>query len=200
MAVLSKWIIEHFTEEKVNITLLISAVVLVQGLLSYQVVGEINYGFMSVFFLFLLVTAWIDALTFDVYDIINYIGLALGVLYHVVFGQGFIFSLMGFASGMIAFAAVYGVALLVYKQEAFGLGDVWILGVIGSFVGLKGVLLVAMASFYIAALYLIVLAFKNGKLDRKQRISFGPYICIAAFIYTLYGDELVQLYVNAFLR
>jgi leader peptidase (prepilin peptidase)/N-methyltransferase len=37
------------------------------------------------------------------------------------------------------------------------------------------------------------------KTGLRQEIPFGPYICIAAFLVSLYGDEIVNLYLNLFM-
>ena len=40
---------------------------------------------------------------------------------------------------------------------------------------------------------------QNKDMDIKREIPFGPYICIAAFLVSLYGDEIVNLYLNLFM-
>jgi leader peptidase (prepilin peptidase)/N-methyltransferase len=89
------------------------------------------------------------------------------------------------------FYAVAYLGKLYYKQEALGLGDIYIAAVAGLYLGLN----LALLAFYFAlllggaaALYLIV--FK--KLKSKTKIAFGPALILGMALAQGFGDALLR--------
>lgn len=168
--------------------------------LAYMKSGSMwEFGFYASFWSMLLITAMIDydemiisdavLLAFSVVGIVAMIGMKAGLLtrvYGAVFGFAFYF-------------AIYYVAKLIYKKEAFGFGDVMLMGAIGIFLGLRDTALTSILSFYVALIIIVIMKIFGKKTGLRQEIPFGPYICIAAFIVSLYGDEIVNLYLNLFM-
>jgi leader peptidase (prepilin peptidase)/N-methyltransferase len=86
-----------------------------------------------------------------------------------------------------------------FPREAMGLGDVKLIAAIGAFAGWQGILFtIAAASFLGAAFGITAIAF--GKRERSAKIPFGPYLAMAAVIWFFWGDALVSLYRDWFLR
>ncbi len=147
----------------------------------------------------LLITAMIDydemiisdavLLAFTLVGAVSIIGMKAEILtrvYGLIFGFGFYF-------------AIYYIAKLIYKKEAFGFGDVMLMGALGIFMGFRDTALTSILSFYIALVVIVIMKIFGKKLEFKQEIPFGPYICISAFVVSLYGDEIVRLYMNLFM-
>lgn len=101
--------------------------------------------------------------------------------------------LMGAVVGFGVYYTIYFIAKLIYKKEAFGEGDVFLMSSIGLFLGFKFAILTAILAFYAGLIFLIVLAILK-RLKMKKEIPFGPSICLAAFVVSLYGDHLLSLY------
>jgi leader peptidase (prepilin peptidase)/N-methyltransferase len=94
-------------------------------------------------------------------------------------------------SGRTAFAQ--------FPREAMGLGDVKLIAAIGTFVGWKGILFTIAAASFLGATFGII-AIALGKRERSAKIPFGPYLAMAAVIWLFWGDTLVSLYRESFLR
>ena len=99
---------------------------------------------------------------------INNINIAINMLLGMVAGAG-IFFLITLLGGLIA------------GKEAMGFGDVKLMGALGLYFGLSGIIVISLIAFLIGAIVsVILLATKIKKTD--EYIPFGPFIVIAALI------------------
>ena len=80
-----------------------------------------------------------------------------------------------------------------FPREAMGLGDVKLIGTIGTFVGWQGILFTIAAASFLGAIFGLT-AIALGKSDRSTKIPFGPYLALAAVIWLFWGDALVSFY------
>ncbi len=72
---------------------------------------------------------------------------------------------------------------LIAGKEAMGFGDVKLMGALGLYFGLSGIIIIALIAFLLGAIISIyLLATKKKKTD--EYIPFGPFIVIAALIVT----------------
>jgi leader peptidase (prepilin peptidase) / N-methyltransferase len=94
-------------------------------------------------------------------------------------------------SGTTAFAQ--------FPREAMGLGDVKLIATIGTFTGWQGVLFTIGGASFLGAVFGIT-AIALGKRERSAKIPFGPYLAMAAVLWLFWGDTLVSLYQEFFLR
>jgi len=142
----------------------------------------------------LLITAVID---FEHMVISTWVllGFSPGAILYVVFtGAPAISHLLGLIMGFGFYFLIYFVVKILYKREAFGYGDVLLMGAAGLFLGLPKALLTCMLSFYVALFAIILMKIAGKKITAKQEVPFGPYICIAAFIASLFGDKILRLF------
>lgn len=97
--------------------------------------------------------------------------------------------------GIASVAGLYGFLHLVSKGEWVGLGDVKL----GIFMGLvlgwkQGLLAVMLAN--ILAFCWIVPGLLSGKVTRKSRIPFGPFLIVATLLAFLFGKQLIGAYLS----
>lgn len=105
-------------------------------------------------------------LTF-IYGIVN-INIAKDMLFGMIAGGG-IFLVITLLGGLIA------------GKEAMGFGDVKLMGALGLYFGLSGIIVISLIAFLLGAIIsIILLATKIKKTD--EYIPFGPFIVIAAII------------------
>ncbi len=78
------------------------------------------------------------------------------------------------------------------KIEGMGMGDVKLLAMLGSFLGIQGVVFIIFASSLIGSVSGISLMLYN-KGDMKYAIPYGPFISVAAISYMLY-DNIFALF------
>jgi leader peptidase (prepilin peptidase)/N-methyltransferase len=102
-------------------------------------------------------------------------------------------SLLGIIIGGGSLWLVATFYMLITRREGMGFGDVKLLGMIGAFVGWKGVLVTIFAASAIGTIIGVAAMLKNRK-DMKMAIPFGPFLSIGAIIYLFFGDTLIDWY------
>jgi leader peptidase (prepilin peptidase)/N-methyltransferase len=76
-----------------------------------------------------------------------------------------------------------------------GWGDLTFGAMIGSFLGFQLSLLTLLLAFVIGALAGLA-AIIIKKKGRKDTIPFGPFLSIAAFVASIYGFEILKIYLK----
>lgn len=102
--------------------------------------------------------------------------------------------LLGAAVGFGLYYIIYFLSKLIYKEEAFGLGDVYLMGAVGLYSSVSKSILIVFMSFFVALFGLIAMKLFGKRLEMRQSLPFGPYMCVAAFIASLFGDYMIQAY------
>ena len=127
------------------------------------------------------------------------IGLISGMLFSLInITTGFLDALLGLILGSGSLLMIALISLLIFKKQGMGGGDIKLLGVIGLFLGWKLTLLTLLFSIYIGGIFsALLLLFKLKK--KGEYIPFGPFISLASIIALLWGNGIVQWYVNSFL-
>ncbi|HSE29005.1 MAG TPA: prepilin peptidase [Candidatus Saccharimonadales bacterium] len=106
-------------------------------------------------------------------------------------GTNYIFYVL---SGVTAIAGFYGLLYFFSKGKWVGFGDVKLSIFIGAVLGWQKAIMVLLFSNVIGFLY-VVPGLALGKLNRKSRIPFGPFLIIAFFIAGLFGDIILNWYI-----
>lgn len=89
--------------------------------------------------------------------------------------------LAGMLTGGLIFLLIAGFAVVVYKKEGMGGGDIKLMGMLGLFFGFANIIQIFVLSFLIGSIISIaLLATKIKKWD--EYIAFGPFIVIASYI------------------
>jgi leader peptidase (prepilin peptidase) / N-methyltransferase len=150
------------------------------------------------FFVSLLIT--LSFIDFDfkiIPDILSIGGLIVGFVLSF-FRKPFFFyqdALLGiFLGGGLLFAIAYGYELL-RKREGMGGGDIKLLGMIGAFCGIKGVIFALMAGSLLGILVGIPMMMIKGE-DTKYAIPFGPFLSLGALIFLFFGDIIIYVFLN----
>jgi len=107
--------------------------------------------------------------------------------------------LLGCAVGFGAYLIIFLIAKAVYKKEAFGFGDVELMASIGLILGLRGSVETVFLSFYVALMGVIIMKILGKAVKRKMEMPFGPYMCVAAFLVSLYGQPIYDAYLRLIL-
>jgi leader peptidase (prepilin peptidase)/N-methyltransferase len=100
--------------------------------------------------------------------------------------------------GSLYLAAVVGEKL--FKKEAMGGGDIKMAAMLGAFLGWQKVLLLFMAAATIGLVVSIVWMAISARLRKERLIPFGPFLALGAMLAIVYGDRLIQFYVQNFLH
>jgi len=157
-----------------------------------------------IFMALLIIGSFVDLEFFIIPDSVTLGGIIIGVIagtvYPALLGagcwwQGLLKSVLGV---VIPGGALYLIAItgsLILKKEAMGMGDVKLVGMIGSFIGWPmGLFSIFIASLLgsVAGITLIIMQ----KTDLKGKIPFGPYLAVGAVISMFWGRVMVNWYLN----
>jgi leader peptidase (prepilin peptidase) / N-methyltransferase len=101
----------------------------------------------------------------------------------------------------IAAAAAGGLLFLIALAypRGMGMGDVKLAAVMGLFLGSAVSVALAVAVIAGSVVGIGVMAHK-GSSARKQAVPFGPFLALGGVVALLAGDQLVDAYLNAFVR
>ena len=101
----------------------------------------------------------------------------------------------------IAAAAAGGLLLLIAfaYPRGMGMGDVKLAAVMGLFLGSSVAVALAVAVITGSVVGIAVMA-RQGAGARKQAMPFGPFLALGGVVALLAGDQLVNAYLNAFVR
>ena len=111
--------------------------------------------------------------------------------------HGLFNSLLGMVIGGGTVSLVRIVGNWVFRREAMGLGDVYLMAMIGSFVGWQPSLLVF---FVVAPLCALVATAASLSLDFNREIPFGPYLSVGALIVVFFWSRWFSTFDTFFSR
>jgi leader peptidase (prepilin peptidase)/N-methyltransferase len=87
---------------------------------------------------------------------------------------------------------------LVYPR-GMGMGDVKLAAVMGLFLGVS-VVPALFVGIVLGALVGLGLMLRNGAAARKHAVPFGPFLAIGGVVGLLAGSQMIDVYLNAFVR
>lgn len=160
-----------------------------------------------IFVSWLMALAFIDLDTLTLPNPLTQSGFLLGVIFQGIVGW-YSSGLSGAALHLIGSigAAVLGIWLfdiitivgsMVYGQTVMGGGDAKLAAMMGAWMGWK---LLLLASFLACILGAVVgggaIALKL--IHRRQPIPFGPFLALAAFLATIWGNDILSAYLGLY--
>jgi leader peptidase (prepilin peptidase)/N-methyltransferase len=89
--------------------------------------------------------------------------------------------------------AVFFLIIILLTRGGMGWGDLTLGIMIGSFLGFKLSLITLVFSFIIGAIAGLILIVLRKK-GRKDAIPFGPFLSISAFVASIYGYRILEIY------
>lgn len=148
---------------------------------------------------FLIIVGGIDHLTKSIVVVTIYIGVALFAGLSLYYGMPLLEVFIGGVIGFFLYLAIYLIAKLFYKREAFGFGDVMFMGAIGVFLGPWNTILAGLMTFYVALVFIVIQKLVGKLLSRQTEIAFAPYMAVSAWLVSLFGAQIVELYLTLFM-
>ena len=144
----------------------------------------------------LIVIAFIDHNTQNVYNSTIIFGVAAGIVFLIlekaVYDISPIYNIAGFVLGVML------IGLLVFLTRGMGEGDIGIAALCGLFLGAKLILINLFLAIFIGGIIgAVILLFKLK--NKKDSMAFGPSLALGAFISMLFGNMLIDKYFEMFL-
>lgn len=96
--------------------------------------------------------------------------------------------------GMFAVSLFFLIIVLVSKERAMGLGDVYLMAGAGLILGWKHVIL-AMVVGCVLGSVIHIIRMKVSK-SKETRLAFGPYLCMGIYITILFGNPILNWYIS----
>jgi len=162
---------------------------------------NILWFFSSALILYLLIIiSVVDFKTMMLSDLFSYILSFIGIIssYLNPIFEGNIYqrikqSITGIITGAGIIYFLMFIGKKIYKKDAVGEGDIFLMGAIGSFVGPKGIIDVLIISSLLGSLYGIsLILFK--KLNKSSYIPFGPFLALSSLIKIYTNLSLINLF------
>lgn len=102
-------------------------------------------------------------------------------------GLYFEISIYGAVSGTFLYGCIYLLGRFLYGKEVFGLGDIYVLAVVGFCTDWHTVITVGLFSFIIALVFYFCkfLLIRNFEKIKKEEIPFVPFILVS-YLITMY--------------
>ncbi|PPD58620.1 prepilin peptidase [Dehalogenimonas etheniformans] len=105
--------------------------------------------------------------------------------------------------GGLVGAAVYFMVRLganaYYKQEAMGIGDIWLGALAGVITGWPNIIAAVLLSWILGGIVAVILVAAKIKRGREA-IAFGPFLALTTFITFLWGNQIIDWYLGIFTR
>jgi leader peptidase (prepilin peptidase)/N-methyltransferase len=149
-----------------------------------------------VFVVMLLAIAFIDLDTFLIPNVLSLSGLVLGLLTSFLsIRLTWIDSLLGIViGGGFLYLIAMGYQVLRH-QDGLGGGDIKLLGMIGAFLGVPGVVLTVILASVAGATVGLMTMHRSGE-GMKTMLPFGPFLSLGALVYTFWGDGFIRWYLG----
>ena len=146
----------------------------------------------------LIVATFIDFKIQEIPDEISLVGIAIGFLLAFTFpsvlgatarAHGLLNAFIGavVGGGSIFLLRIMGKA--AFKKEAMGGGDVKLMAMIGSFFGLKMILLTFFIAPFLGIVPGVISKFKNC----TEYIPYGPFLSAAALVTIFFGNSILGI-------
>ncbi len=148
--------------------------------LSYMVFGlTLQMLFVTIFWSYLFIVSMIDIDHKLILDSISlFFFVILAILKFVMLGSGIISSLIAGVVAFLLYLVIYIVAYKYYGREAFGLGDVFFIGVVGFCLGLNVLYLTIFFPFIVAVVFIIISFIFGKKHSFDLEVPFAPFISV----------------------
>ena len=139
-------------------------------------------------------------------DFVTVGGMALGLVANAydsfffwgkIYWGNFLYCVGGLAFGFGLLWLVRWIGSKVFKREAMGMGDVFLMGAVGAMFGPVAVLVtLILSSVFGSIVGLSLVFFSKVKFGRFIAIPYGPYICMGCLAWMFWGPQLVDWYLR----
>ena len=175
---------DFFNDVKFDWKVALVTLLLIILLLYFFGVSE-KFFLYSILSIILTMEAFVDIKAKILPNSLNFAGFLIGIVYTYITCIRDIYAGLDLLLGMITGAGVFLLialfALVVYRREGMGLGDVKLMGMLGLFFGFTNIIQIFILSFFVAAVISIILLATKIK-KTTDYIAFGPFIVIATVV------------------
>lgn len=103
-------------------------------------------------------------------------------------------SVAGAMLGYIVLWLIFWLFKLLTSREGLGYGDFKLLAALGAWLGVQSLLFIVLLASLLGTLLGSILLLLRAKEQHSPLFAFGPYLAFCAWIYLLFGNELILFY------
>src|SRR5690606_6863153 len=160
---------------------------------------DIHLLFYSILVSILIIASAIDIHHTIIPSSLVIIGSICAIIFNIIgWGRPFLDGIYGALAGAGVIILMDLLALVFFKKQGMGGGDMKLMAMIGLFMGLKYVLLSMLFSIYIGGIIFIILMLM-GKIQKTEYIPFGPFLSIGTLVSLFAGAQIIAWYSATFL-
>ena len=166
-----------------------------------------KYGFSLQSFGYILLTAMLIAITFIdlehfiIPDYITIPGAILGLILAVFSGHiAILNAVIGLLVGGVSLLLIGVIGDKLFKKESMGGGDIKLSALLGAYLGWQQVIFVLVCASFFGAVIGLAGILISKRVKETRLIPFGPFLALGALVSIFFGQYLIDLYVNSFLR
>jgi leader peptidase (prepilin peptidase)/N-methyltransferase len=142
----------------------------------------------------LLVIIFIDIHHQIIPDVISLPGILVGFLFALVSDTvTWQSSLIGILAGGGVLYAVAFLYALLRKIDGMGGGDIKLLAMLGAWLGWQSLPFIILVSSTTGSIVGLI-AMRSQKKGGQTRIPFGPFLSLAALVYTFFSEKILYFY------
>lgn len=142
----------------------------------------------------LLVIIFIDIHHQIIPDLISLPGILIGVLFSLVSDTvTWQSSLIGILAGGGVLYAVAFLYAMLRKIDGMGGGDIKLLAMLGAWLGWQSLPFIILVSSLTGSIVGLI-AMRSQKKGGQTRIPFGPFLSLAALVYTFFSEKILYFY------
>jgi leader peptidase (prepilin peptidase)/N-methyltransferase len=150
----------------------------------------------ALFSALMIVLAAIDIEHLLLPDRLTFPGIAAGLLLSSWLPwSGLRNAFLGAALGALILLSIWGAWYLVRHEEGMGLGDVKMLGLIGAFLGVEGMLVALFLAAVSGAVVGLALLRRSGP-GLKAKLPFGAFLAVGGLVALFVGQDLARWYLG----
>jgi prepilin signal peptidase PulO-like enzyme (type II secretory pathway) len=161
--------------------------------LSYYISGfSLSLFFYLPIFMLLILIFVYDLRHLEIPEVFSWLFLALAIIAGIFTN---IYSIDNFLLGGLVGGGILGILVGISDERWMGSGDIKIGLGFGFLLGYPSALFFLFLSFVIGAVFgVIMILTKKAKL--KSQIPFAPFLIVSAIVSLLFGQKLIDLYLN----
>lgn len=153
---------------------------------------SLAFAFHLYFFCGLIIISGIDFSHQLIPDVITIPGITLGVVMQILKGTWLLGLLgAGFGGGLILLMRVLGG--WAWKKEVMGMGDVYLISMIGAYVGFPDIILAIFFAALAGAITGIIYCLSTRKSLGETFIPFGPFLSLGGTLVIVLNLHLVSI-------
>jgi len=179
---------------------LIEAITALSFFMGYYMIDPAYYAASFLFFSALIVTIRTDLETLLISQWTTLALVPFGILFSFI-DMSTIYPLNSILGAVIGYLIPWLIGSVFYritKKEGIGQGDFDLMALVGAFTGVIGVwatlFIGSLLGSFIGGIYLYL---TGGSLRSNVKLPFGPFLALAAILYSLYAEQITQLLLGA---